>query len=157
VIVGKEVEPDGGCEAYLFHSADLASWTRGHDVNDTSGSSQVLAVAADGTGFVSAGSHNGQPALWTTTDGTSWTTIVLPRPAGASGVLQQIAVNGSRVVAAGVQTSAGAVSPLAVVSRSRVSDGGATFAPVPFGMPGTDLAVTALSTHAGGFLSLPDR
>ena len=81
VIVGKEVEPDGSCEAYEFHSADLASWTGAHDVNDTSGSSQVLAVAADGTGFVSVGSHNDQPALWTTTSGTSWNTIVLPLPA----------------------------------------------------------------------------
>lgn len=35
-IVGKEVEPDGSCEAYVFHSADLATWTRAHDVNDTS-------------------------------------------------------------------------------------------------------------------------
>ena len=84
VIVGKEVEPDGSCEAYEFHSADLASWTGAHDVNDTSGSSQVLAVAADGTGFVSVGSHNDQPALWTTTSGTSWNTIVLPLPAGPS-------------------------------------------------------------------------
>ncbi|MGP0027052.1 MAG: protein kinase domain-containing protein, partial [Streptosporangiaceae bacterium] len=147
VIVGKEVEPDGGCEAYLFHSADLASWTRAHDVNDASGSSQVLAVAADGTGFVSVGSHDDQPALWTTTNGTSWTTIVLPLPAGATGVLQQIAVNRGRVVAAGVQTSNGAISPLAAVS----ADGGATFAPISFGMPGTDLAVTALTADAGGF------
>jgi hypothetical protein len=128
VIVGKEVEPDGSCEAYVWHSADLASWTRAHDVNDTSGSSQVLAVAADGTGLVSVGSHNDQPTLWTTTNGTSWTTIVLPLPAGATGVLQQIAVNGRPVVAAGVQTSAGAISPLAAVSA-----GGATFAPVSFG------------------------
>ena len=134
VIVGKEVDPDGSCEAYVWHSADLASWTRAHDVNDTSGSSQVLAVAADGTGFVSVGSHNGQPALWTTTNGTSWTTIVLPLPAGATGVLQQIAVNGGRAVAVGVQTSADAISPLAAVS----ADGGATFAPVSFGVPGTE-------------------
>jgi hypothetical protein len=147
VITGKEVEPDGSCEAYLFHSADLASWTRGHDVNDTGGSSQVLAVAADGTGFVSVGSHNGQPALWTTPDGTSWTTTVLSRPAGAAGVLQQIAVNGRRVVAVGVQTSAGAISPLAATS----ADGGATFAPVAFGVPGADLTVTALAADADGF------
>jgi Protein kinase domain len=146
-IVGKDVEPDGTCEAYVFYSADLASWTRAHDVNDTSGSSQVLEVAADGTGFVSVGSHNGQPALWTTTNGTSWTTIVLPRPAGATGVLQQIAVSGRRVVAAGVQTSAGAVSPLAATS----ADGGATFTSVSFGVPGADLAVTALTADAGGF------
>jgi hypothetical protein len=147
VIVGKEVEPDGSCEAYVFHSADLASWTRAHDVNDTSGSSQVLAVAADGTGFVSVGSHNDQPALWTTTNGTSWTTIVLPLPAGATGVLQQIAVNSDRVMAAGVQTSADAISPLAAVS----ADGGATFAPVSFGVPETDLAVTAITADTGGF------
>ena len=147
VIVGKEVDPDGSCEAYVWHSANLASWTRAHDVNDTSGSSQVLAVAADGTGFVSVGSHNGQPALWTTTNGTSWTTIVLPLPAGATGVLQQIAVSGGRLVAAGVQTSADTISPLAAVS----ADGGAKFAPVSFGVPGTDLAVTALTADAGGF------
>ena len=147
VITGKEVEPDGSCEAYVFHSADLARWTQAHDVNDTSGSSQVLAVAADGIGFVSVGSHNGQPALWTTTNGTSWTTIVLPRPAGATGVLEQVAVNGGRVVAVGVQTSAGAISPLAVTSAG----GGATFGPVPFGVPGADLAVTALAAVAGGF------
>jgi hypothetical protein len=147
VIVGKEVDPDGSCEAYVWHSANLASWTRAHDVNDTSGSSQVLAVAADGTGFVSVGSHNGQPALWTTTNGISWTTIVLPLPAGATGVLQQIAVSGGRLVAAGVQTSADTISPLAAVS----ADGGAKFAPVSFGVPGTDLAVTALTADAGGF------
>ena len=147
VIVGKEVEPDGSCEAYVWHSADLASWTRAHDVNDTSGSSQVLAVAADGTGFVSAGSHNGQPALWTTTNGTSWATIVLPLPADATGVLQQIAVNGGRVVAAGVQISTDASSPLAVVSAG----GGATFAPVSFAVPGADMAVTALTADADGF------
>jgi hypothetical protein len=104
--VSKEVEPDGSCEAHVFHSADLATWTRAHDVNDTSGSSQVLAVAADATGFVSVGSHNAQPALWTTANGTTWITIVLPLRAGATGVLQQIAVNGGRVVAAGVQTRA---------------------------------------------------
>jgi serine/threonine protein kinase len=147
VITGKEVEPNGSCEAYVFHSANLASWTRAHDVNDTSGSSQVLAVAADGTGFVSVGSHNGQPALWTTANGTSWTTIVLPRPAGATGVLEQVAVDGGRVAAVGVQTSAGAISPLAVTS----ADGGATFAPVAFGVPGADLAVTALAADADGF------
>jgi len=62
-------------------------------------------------------------------------------------VLQQIAVNGGRVVAAGVQTSADAISPLAAVS----ADGGATFAPVSFGVPGADLAVTALTADAGGF------
>lgn len=154
VIVGKQVEPDGSCEAYLYWSPDLKHWTRGQDVNDSSGSSQVLAVAADGNGFVSAGSHNGQPALWTTANGTSWTTIVPPLPDGATGVLQQVAVSGQRVVAAGTQTRDGAISPLTAVS----TDGGATFGTPgtlggtgTFGTPGTDLAVTALTADAGGF------
>ena len=51
-------------------------------MNDTAGSSQVLAVAADAHGFISAGSHDGQPAVWTTTDGRTWTTTVLPLPPG---------------------------------------------------------------------------
>ena len=146
-IVGKEIAPGGSCAADVWHSADLASWIQAHDVNDTSGSSQVLAVAANGAGFVSVGSHNGQPALWTTTNGTSWTTIVVPLPAGATGVLQRIAVNGGRLVAAGVQTSADAISPLAATS----ADGVATFAPVSFGVPGADLAITALTADADGF------
>ena len=144
---GGRLPPGRACEAYVFHSANLASWTQAHDVTGTSGSSQVLAVTADGTGFVSAGSHNGQPAVWTTANGTTWTTIVLPLPASATGVLQQIAVNGSQVVATGVQTSAGATSPLAAVS----ANGGATFTPVPFGVPGPDLATTALTADTSGF------
>ena len=47
----------------------MTSWTRAHDVNDTDGSSQVLAVAAGAHRFVSVGSHNSQPAVWTTTNG----------------------------------------------------------------------------------------
>lgn len=95
-------------------------------MNDTGGSSQVLAVAADAHGFVSAGSHDGQPAVWTTTGGRTWTTIVLPLPSG-TGVLQQVAVNGRRVVALGEQTVAGVTTPLAELS----TDGGTTFHLVP--------------------------
>src|SRR6202030_542359 len=64
--------------------------------------------------------------------------------------LQQIAVNGGRMAAAGVQTRAGAVSPLAATS----ADGGATSAPASFGVPGTDLAVTALTGDADGFTAV---
>jgi hypothetical protein len=38
----------------------------------------VLAVTALAHGFLSVGSHNGKPAVWTTTNGRSWKTIVLP-------------------------------------------------------------------------------
>ena len=36
------------------------------------------------SGFVSAGSHDGKPAVWTRTDGRAWTTVSIPLAAGAS-------------------------------------------------------------------------
>ncbi len=146
VIVGKLVAPGGACVADVWWSPDLASWTRAHDVNDVSGSSQVLAVAADDDGFYSVGSHDGQPALWTTADGRTWTTTVLPLPSG-TGVLQQVAVSGRRVVALGVQTTAGLTTPLAELSV----DDGATWQQVRFGAPSPQTAITALTADAGGF------
>ena len=61
--MGKLVAAGGECVADVWWSPDLKSWTRAHDVNEVTGSSQVLAVAAGASGFVSAGSHNGQPAV----------------------------------------------------------------------------------------------
>lgn len=87
----------------------------------------MLAVAADDDGFYSAGSHEGQPAVWATGDGRTWTTVVLPLPHGATGVLQQIAVQGDRVVARGTQASGGVTTPLAELS----TDDGATWRQVP--------------------------
>jgi hypothetical protein len=147
VIVGKLVAPGGGCVADVWWSPDLARWTRAHDVNEADGSSQVLAVAAQAHGFVSAGSHNGQPAVWTTTSGPTWTTMVLPLSHGATGVLQQVAVHGRRVAALGVQTLGGVTRPLAELS----ADGGATWRQIPFGAPGPDAAITALTADDDGF------
>ena len=148
VIVGKLVAPGGACVADVWWSPDLTDWTRAHDVNDTTGSSQVLAVAANAYGFVSAGSHDGQPAVWTTTDGRS---LDHDRPAAAlRGHHRRAAAGGCeghRVVALGQQTIAGATTPLAELS----ADGGATFKPVPFASPGPDPAITALTAGAGGF------
>jgi Protein kinase domain len=147
VIVGKLITTGGACVADVWWSPDLASWTRSHDVDDVTGSSQVLAVAAGANGFISAGSHGGQPAVWPTADGSSWTTMVLPLPSGATGVLQQIAISGNRVAALGVQTVAGVTTPLAELSV----DGGRAWRQVPFGAPGPDVAVTALTAEGGGF------
>jgi hypothetical protein len=148
VIVGKLVAPGGGCVADVWWSPDLTSWTRAHDVNDTSGSSQVLAVAADARGFVSVGSHDGRPAAWTTSDGRSWTTIVLPVPGGAtSAVLQQVAIDGSRVAALGQAATAGGMVPFAAMSP----DGGGRWRQVPFASPGPDTVFTALIAGPGGF------
>jgi hypothetical protein len=148
IIVGRLVPPGGGCVADVWWSPNLTTWTRAHDVNDATGSSQVLAVAADAHGFVSAGAHDGHPAVWTTTNGRSWKTIVLPMPAGASGaVLRQIAISGDRVAALGQATTAAGPEPIAELSV----DGGATWIQVPFRAPGPDTAFTALTAGAGGF------
>ena len=153
VIVGKLVAPGGGCVADVWWSPNLTSWTRAHDVNDTTGSSQVLAVAASAHGFVSVGSHDGKPAVWTTANGTSWETIVLPVPDGAAtAVLQQVAINGNRVVALGQATPAaatGAGPGVGTVPFAELSvNGGASWQQVPFSSPGPDTTFTAL-TAAG--------
>ncbi len=148
IIVGKLVAPGGNCVADVWWSPNLTLWVRAHDVNDATGSSQVLAVAASAHGFVSAGSHDGRPAVWITTDGRSWTTIVLPMPAGATGAaLQQIAISGNRVVVLGQESTAAGPLPFAELSV----DGGNTWQQVPFKSPGPDTTFTALTAGPGGF------
>ncbi len=150
VIVGKLVAAGGGCVADVWWSPDLTSWTRAHDVNDATGSSQVLAVAASAHGFVSVGSHDGQPAVWTTTDGRSWKTIVVPPPDGATtAMLEQVAINGNRVVALGqaapTNGAAAGTGPGAFPFAELSVDGGASWQQVPFTSPGPDIAFTALT------------
>jgi hypothetical protein len=148
VIVGKVVEPGGACLADVWWSRDLTSWTRARDVNETGGSSQVLAVAAGPSGFVSAGSQEGRPVVWTSSDGRVWTTVRLPLPPGASaGVIQQVALSGSRVVGLGQQTTVDGTEPLA----ERSADGGREWRPVPFSTPGPAVTFTAATAGSGGF------
>jgi hypothetical protein len=146
VIAGQLVAPGGACVADVWWSPNLTSWTRAHDANDVDGSSQVVSVAAGPHGFVSVGAHDGQPAVWTTTNGTAWTTIVLPLSPGTTGVLQQIAIDSDHAAALGEQTAAGVSTPLAVSA-----DGAASWTEVPFSPPGPDVAITALTADAGGF------
>jgi serine/threonine protein kinase len=147
-IVGRPAGPDSASVADVWWSQNLTSWTKAQDMNVMSGPIQVLAVAADPHGFVSAGSHNNEPAVWTTSDGRLWTTIDLARPAGASSaVLQQIAINGNHVVALGQEIKAGASVPFAEQS----SDGGASWRQVPFSPPGPNTVITALTADSGGF------
>ncbi len=147
-IVGKLVAPGGACVADVWWSPNLTSWTRAHDANDATGSSQVLAVAASAHGFVSVGSHEGKPAVWTTTDGRTWQTIVLPTPDGASAAtLEQVAITGNRVVALGQVTTAAGPVPFAELSV----DGGRHWQQVPFSSPGADTAFTALTADSAGF------
>jgi hypothetical protein len=149
VIVGQPAEPDGGGAGDAWWSPDLTTWTRGTDMNDMAGPSQMLAVAADGHGFMVVGSHDGHPAVWSTTDGLTWTTIVLGLPAGASAAeLDLVAINaGNRVVALGGQHEGGRDRPLAEVS----ADGGASWQQVPSRLTGPGALVTALTAGTGGF------
>lgn len=127
VIAGQQIAPGGSCIADVWWSPDLASWTRARDVNDTTGSSQVLAVAADAHGFYSVGSDDAQPAVWISADGRTWTTIVLPLPHGATGVLQHISIDDDRLVALGVRTAGGLTTPLTEIS----ANDGAAWTPSP--------------------------
>ncbi len=155
VIVGKLVAPGGGCVADVWWSPNLTSWTRAHDVNDTTGSSQVLAVAADANGFVSVGSHDSQPAVWTTANGRSWETIVLPVPekgaGAATAVLQQVAIHGDTVVALGLATTGTGAGASTVPFAELSADGGQDWQQVPFSSPGPDTVFTALTADAVGF------
>jgi hypothetical protein len=149
-LVGRPAGPDNASVADVWWSRDLTSWTKAEDMNVMSGPIQVLAVAADPHGFVSAGSHNNQPAVWTTSDGKLWTTIDLALPVGASSaVLQQIAINGDHVVALGQEIKAGSAVPFAEQS----SDGGASWRQVPFSPPGPNTVITALTADSGGFMA----
>ncbi len=148
LIDGKLVAAGGVCVADDWFSTDLTSWTRAHTATPATGSSQVLAVAAGPHGFVTVGSHNGKPALWTTSNGTLWTIDVLPLPTGASAaLLQQVAVNGANVVALGQQTTVTGTLPLAELS----TDGGKTWQEVQFVSAGANTTVTALTAGPGGF------
>jgi hypothetical protein len=150
VIVGKLIAATGDCVADVWWSPDLTRWARAHDVNLATGSSQVLAVAAGAHGFVSAGSHEGKPAVWTTADGVVWKTILLPMPAGTSAaVLQQVAVKGSRVAVLGQATAASGASTVPFAGLS--ADGGASWRLVPFTAPGPDTVLTALTASPAGF------
>ena len=148
VIAGTVAGAGGVPSRVTWWSPDLTSWTKADDVNETSGSNQVLAVAAGPPGFVSAGSHDNRPVVWTTRDGRSWTAVNPQLPAGASaGVIQQVAVHGSHIVALGQQITTAGVQPLA----ERSADGGLTWQQVPFSAPGPGISFTALTAGAGGF------
>jgi len=133
-------------KASVWWSPDLTSWSQASGIDG-----QVLAVAASAHGFVSVGSRNGDPAAWTTSDGQSWTAIVLPLPAGASSAaLQRVAVNGNQVAALGQAITAGGVVPFAELSLN----GGAAWLQAPFASPGPDTAFTALVAGSRGFTAV---
>ncbi len=149
VIVGSERKSSGaGCTADVYWSANLTKWFEGHNVNLTTGSFVDIAVAAGPDGFVSVGSRDSMPVVWTTTDGRAWTTRQLPVAAGMkAGQLNQVAINGDRIVATGWQTTKAGAAPLAELS----TDGGTSWKQVPFGSLAPGGTITAVTQTPGGF------
>jgi hypothetical protein len=150
VIAGTLATPGGGSVTGAWWSPDLLSWTRAHNVTSTAGSGQVLAVAASRHGFVSVGSRGSHPAIWTTGDGRSWDTTVLPVPGGArTAILRQVAINGRNVVALGQATVPGQIGTVPFAELS--ADGGRTWQRAPFGTSRPGTTVTALTAGPAGF------
>jgi hypothetical protein len=150
VIAGTLVAPGGDSVTDIWWSPNLISWTRAHNVTSTAGSGQVLAVAAGMHGFVAVGSRGRHPAIWTTGDGRSWDTTVLPVPGGAgTAILRQVAINGLHVVALGQATVTGQAGTVPFAELS--ADGGRTWQRVPFGPARPGTVVTALTAGPAGF------
>ena len=150
LIGGTGGAPGGASVAEEWWSPNLTSWTSAQTAEPATGSNQVLAAVAGAHGFVTAGSHNGVPAVWTSASGRLWTTDVLPLPPGASaGVLQQVASSGNTVVALGQQTTATGTVPLAELS----TDGGTTWRQAQFIPAGSGTTVTALTARPGEFIA----
>jgi hypothetical protein len=151
VIVGRDVTATRTFAA-MWWSADLQNWVQGSNggLDGRVKPSAVYAVTATPAGFVAAGTHGGTSTVWTSPDGRNWTPQDLTLPAAASAaVLSLVAVNGSRVAAAGDAVTKTGEIPVLTVS----ADGGQTWQRVVLEVPGGLGTVTALSAAASGFVA----
>jgi len=141
-------------EAAVWWSPTLTGWQRGGDATagalDGTGSRQMNAVTASGSGFVAVGSHGDQPSAWTSADGgRTWRQTDLPMPVGSTrAVLEHVASAGRVVVAVGTATTtAGRAVPFAASS----ANGGASWAEAALPVPAELTSVTALAVAGGTF------
>jgi hypothetical protein len=149
VIVGKEVT-GGGTFAAAWWSAGVTGWTKAVGLS-TTGSSQMLAVTAGRAGFVAVGSRGTSPAAWTSANGRTWRQLVLPMPpTSSSAVLQQVAEDGSKIVATGQETTSAGTVPFAALS----TNGGTTWVLTVLKTPNGTATVTALATTGKGFTAV---
>jgi hypothetical protein len=149
VVVGKQMT-GGRLFAAMWWSADLRTWVQANNggLDGRLKSSAAYAVAATATGFIAAGTHGAGQAVWTSADGRNWNIADVPVPTGAaSGLLSLIAVNGSRIAAAGYAVTGAGNVPIVVVS----ADGGQHWRQIVLAAPGGVGAVTALTAAGGGF------
>jgi hypothetical protein len=151
VVVGKQVS-NGRTFAAMWWSGDLRNWTGGSNggLDGRLESSAVYAVGATATGFVAAGTHGGCHTIWTSADGKNWSVYDVPRPPGATdALLQQVAVNGTRVVTAGYVVDKAGDAPVVVVS----ADSGKTWKQILLTAPGGVGAVSTLTAAGNGFVA----
>ena len=151
VVVGKQVS-GGRVFAIMWSSANLRDWQMGSNggLDGRLKSSAANAVAATAAGFVAVGSHGNSHAIWTSADGRNWTVSDVPEPAGAStATLRVVAVNGTRVAAAGYAVTKAGDVPVVVVS----ADGGQHWSQLVLPAPGGVGTVTALTAAGNGFVA----
>jgi hypothetical protein len=151
VVVGKQMS-NGRTFAAMWWSGDLRNWTGGSNggLDGRLKSSAVYAVGATATGFVAAGTHGGCHTIWTSADGKTWSPYDVPKPPGATdALLQQVAVNGTRVVTAGYVVDKAGDAPVVVVS----ADGGRTWRQILLSAPGGVGAVSTLTAAGNGFVA----
>jgi hypothetical protein len=150
-VVGKQVS-GGRVFAIMWSSANLRDWQMGSNggLDGRLKSSAANAVAATAAGFVAVGSHGNSHAIWTSADGRNWTVSDVPEPAGAStATLRVVAVNGTRVAAAGYAVTKAGDVPVVVVS----ADGGQHWSQLVLPAPGGVGTVTALTAAGNGFVA----
>jgi serine/threonine protein kinase len=151
VVVGKHVNGDRTFAA-MWWSADLRNWVQGSNggLDGRLKPSTVQAVAATPAGFVAAGTHGTDHALWTSADGRNWSLDDMAMPAGASAAtLRLVAANGSRVVTAGHAVTQVGDIPIVLFS----ADGGQNWRQIVLEAPGGLGTVTSLTAAGSGFVA----
>ncbi len=159
VVVGDQVT-HGQRVAALWWSADLTTWIpqgwwTGYAPTDmATHPSALLAVAAGRAGFAAVGAVGTHPAVWLSRNGQGWSSLPLALPPGAdSAVLQQVAIQGSRITAIGTEARASGPVPFAAVS----ANGGSTWRETVLPATGAPARVTALVGAGSGFVAAGTR
>jgi hypothetical protein len=153
VIVGRQTVA-GRTIAAVWWSAGLSGWQRGTDatagaLDGTGTPRQMLAAAALRDGFLAVGSAGNRPAAWISPAGQTWRAVTLSLPGNAvRAQLQQVTVNGRRIVAVGMSATAGGqTAPFTALSVN----GGATWTESLLPSPGGATAVNAVAATGAGF------